>query len=268
MPGHKTRLLILGGTGEAVALARAAIARFGDRLAVISSLAGATADPVRPPGEVRIGGFGGAAGLRRFLAEQGIDLVLDATHPFAATMQANAVEAAAQAGVPRCRLLRPEWRRQPGDRWIEVDGLAQAAAALGVLGSRVFLALGGRDLAAFAALPGHWFLVRAVSPPQSPVINGLFVQARGPFALADERRLLEEHRIDAVVCRQSGGAGAGAPIDAARALGLPVVMIRRPPAPPPPVVASVEAALEWIAARLPAWGDIEALAPTGPADAG
>ncbi|MCC7045152.1 MAG: cobalt-precorrin-6A reductase [Alphaproteobacteria bacterium] len=268
MPARKARLLILGGTGEAVALARAAAARFGDRLAVTSSLAGATADPVRPPGEVRIGGFGGAEGLRRFIAEQGIDLLLDATHPFAATMQANAIEAAVRAGVPRCRLLRPEWRRQPGDRWIEVGGPAQAAEALETLGPRVFLALGGRDLAGFAGLPGRWFLVRAVSPPQSPVIDGLFVQARGPFALADERRLLEAHRIDAVVCRQSGGEGAGAKIAAARALGLPVVMIRRPPAPPPPVVADVAAALDWIAARLPAGSDIEPLALSRPADAG
>jgi precorrin-6A/cobalt-precorrin-6A reductase len=263
MPDRRPRLLILGGTAEAVELARGCTGICD----VISSLAGATENPVRPTGHVRIGGFGGAQGLGRYLVEEKIDLVIDATHPFAARMQANAAEACALAAVPRCRLSRPEWRRQHGDRWIEVDGPDQAARVLETLGPRVFLALGARDLPAFAWLRDRWFLVRAVSPPRSPILNGRFVRARGPFALADERGLLTEHRIDAVVSRQSGGEGARAKIDAARELGLPVVMIRRPPPPPPPLVATVEATLEWLAERLSARRDVESLAQAGPADA-
>ena len=252
MPGPEARLLILGGTAEAAELARRCVAEHGARLDVISSLAGATEAPVHPPGRVRIGGFGGVDGLRRFLAEQSIAAVIDATHPFAARMQANAAAACIQAGVPRCRLLRPPWQRRPDDHWIEVDDLDAAATALGSLGRRVFLALGARDLAAFARLDDRWFLVRAVSAPDPPppLVSCRLVQARGPFALADEHRLLVEHRIDALVSRQSGGDGARAKIDAARELGLPVVMIRRPAPPVPPIAASVDEALEWLRGAL------------------
>jgi precorrin-6A/cobalt-precorrin-6A reductase len=263
MTRSRPRLLILGGTAEAVALARRCTGRF----AVTTALAGATDRPARPPGAVRIGGFGGAEGLRRYLAEAGIDLVVDATHPFAARMQAQAAEACARAGVPRCRLLRPEWPRQAADRWIEVADVAGAAAALAALGPRVFLALGARDLPAFRALEGRWFLVRGATPPAAPIANGLFVQARGPFALDDERRLLREHRIDAVVSRQSGGEGARAKIDAARERGLPVVMIRRPPPPPPPLEPGVEEVLGWLDRHAPAAARAEGLARPGPAGA-
>ncbi len=252
MPDHRPHLLILGGTAEAAALARRCADAYGAALDLTTSLAGATEAPSRPPGRVRVGGFGGVEGLRRCLTGDAIDAVIDATHPFAQRMQANAAAACALAGVPRCRLLRPPWPRRADDRWIEVDGLDEAAAALAGLGRRVFLALGARDLAAFAALEDRWFLVRAVSPPAvaPPLADWCFIQARGPFRLEDERRLLIEHRIDAMVSRQSGGEGARAKIDAARALGLPVVMIRRPTPPAPPVVASVDAALEWLGGTL------------------
>lgn len=256
-------MLILAGTPEAAELARRAVPRFD----VVSSLAGTTENPIRPPGAVRIGGFGGVEGLERFLRQANIDLVVDATHPFAARMQAGAVEACARVGLPRCRLLRPEWPRQAGDRWIEVDGPGQAAEALRALGPRVFLALGGRDMPAFSGLAGKWFLVRGVSPPPAPVANGLFVRGRGPFVLADERRLLRAHRIDVVVSRQSGGQGARAKIDAARDLGLPVVMIRRPPPPPAPVVTTPAAALSWLGQQAGMHRIAEPLAQGGPTGA-
>lgn len=242
----KPRLLILGGTAEALTLAR----RCDGQFTVISSLAGTTEHPVRPTGELRIGGFGGVDGLGRFLRDSGIDVVVDATHPFAARMQANAAEACARTGVPRCRLLRPEWPRAAGDRWIEVDDVEAAASALRALGRRIFLALGARDLAAFERLADRWFLIRAVSPPDRFPSGGAWhcLQARGPFAFDEERRLLVEHRIDALVSKQSGGEGARAKIDAARDLGLPVVMIRRPAPPVPPVVPGVDAAMAWLSA--------------------
>lgn len=247
-------------------LARRALERFGDRVEIVSSLAGVTEEPRRPPGAVRIGGFGGVDGLRRHLERERVAALIDATHPFAARMQANAAEACALANVARCRLLRPEWTRQPGDRWIEVGSAAEAAGALRELGPRIFLALGARDLPAFAGLSGKWLLLRGINPPPTPIGHGEFLRARGPFALQDEEALLRQHRVDAIVSRQSGGSGAGAKIEAARRLGLPVVMIRRPPPPPPPHAATVEAALSWLADQISAMG-IRPLARTPPADA-
>ena len=250
--GNKRRLLILGGTAEAAGLARRAIDAHGALLDVISSLRGTTADPAEPPGKLRRGGFGGAAGLARYLRDESIGFLIDATHPFAARMQASAAEAAALARVPRCRLLRAAWPRHPGDRWIEAPDAAAAAGALTGLGRRVFLALGGRDHAAFAGVEGRWFLVRAISPLDRPppFKDYEFLMARGPFTVEDESRLLKERLIDALVSRQSGGQGAYAKIEAARILGLPVVMIARPAPPPPPVVATVDAALSWLEGRL------------------
>jgi precorrin-6A/cobalt-precorrin-6A reductase len=253
MPGARTlrRLLILGGTAEAAELAALVLARHGERIEPITSLAGVTEEPNVPPGGVRRGGFGGAEGLARYLADEAIAFLIDATHPFAATMQQSAAIAAAAAGVPRLRLLRPPWPKVEGDRWIEVADAQAAAQALAPLGRNVFLALGGREIAAFAGLGGFRFVVRGVSPPAQPLpANWQFLQARGPFAAADERRLFEQRQIDAVVSRQSGGAGAYAKIAAARMLGLPVVMIRRPSAPPPPVAPGVAEALDWLERRL------------------
>jgi precorrin-6A/cobalt-precorrin-6A reductase len=245
------RLLILGGTAEAAELAGQVLARHGGRIEVVSSLAGATEHPAPPPGAVRRGGFGGAKGLACYLRDEGIAFLIDATHPFAAVMQESAASAAAQAGVPRLRLLRPPWPYVRGDRWIEVDDAQAAAQALAPLGRTVFLALGARETAAFTGLGGFRFLVRGVTPPAEPLpANWEFIQARGPFSAADERRLLEQRQIDAIVSRQSGGEGAYGKIAAACALGLPVVMLRRPPLPPPPLAEGVAEALDWLERRL------------------
>jgi precorrin-6A/cobalt-precorrin-6A reductase len=239
--GKTARLLILGGTAEAVALAVACTARPG--LEVISSLAGRTRPPTLPPGEVRSGGFGGAEGLARFLIERGIGCVIDATHPFAAQMSAHAKAACDEASVPRLRLLRPPWQPEPGDRWIEVADLAEAARRLPELGRRAFLTVGQRDLGAFAGLD-LWFLVRTIEPAGPlPLRRAQWLAGRGPFAVEGELALLRAHGIDVLVTKASGGEATYAKLVAARRLGLPVLMVRRPPPPPGPVVDSVAAAL-------------------------
>jgi precorrin-6A/cobalt-precorrin-6A reductase len=242
--GAAARLLILGGTAEAVAVARGCAVR--PRFEVISSLAGRTRTPDLPPGAVRIGGFGGAGGLARFLTERGIDRVIDATHPFAARIGAHAEQACREAKIPRLRLLRPPWTREPGDHWIEVADLRAAAQRLPELGHRVFLTVGHQDLGAFAGLD-LWFLVRTIEPPGGlPLRHGHWLAGRGPFAVEDELALLRAHAIDVLVTKASGGDATYAKLSAARQLGLPVVMVRRPPPPPGPVVDSVEAALAWL----------------------
>lgn len=236
------RLLILGGTTEAVELARCVAGR-----PVIYALAGRTRAPVMPPVPVRIGGFGGVEGLAAFLRAEGIGAVVDATHPFAATISAHAAEACARVRVPRLRLERPAWQRQPGDRWIEVADIAAAAAAL-PSGARAFLAIGRQELAAFAARDDLWALVRVIDPPERPLplARCQVVTGRGPFDPAAETALLAAHGIDHVVAKNSGGAASYAKIAAARALGVPVILVRRPEPPPGPRVASVAAALDWL----------------------
>lgn len=243
--GKFQRVLILGGTTEAVALAKACAARPG--LEVMSSLAGRTRSPILPPGEVRTGGFGGAEGLTRFLGEHDIDRVIDATHPFAVRIGAHAEEACRRAQVPRLRLLRPPWQREPDDRWIDVADLAEAARRLSQVGRRAFLTVGHGDLEAFEGLDA-WFLVRTIESPgtPSPLVRAHWLTGRGPFAVEDELQLLRAHEIDVLVTKASGGEATYAKLIAARCLGLPVVMIRRPPPPPGPVVGSVEAALAWL----------------------
>ena len=237
------RVLILGGTTEGRALARACADRPG--LAVVTSLAGRTSNPLPVPGEVRTGGFGGVSGLAGYLREHRIDAVVDATHPFAATMTAHAVEAAAVTGVPLLVLRRPGWTQRPGDRWHRVASPADAAAVLPSLGTRVFLTTGRQGIAAFAGLDGCWFLARSVEPPEPPVPARLAVLLdRGPFTAEGERALLRRHRIDVLVTKDSGGPAAK--LDAARDLGLPVVVVDRPPVPPAPAVPTVAAALTWL----------------------
>jgi precorrin-6A/cobalt-precorrin-6A reductase len=247
-------LLILGGTGEAGALARAAAARFGEGLRVTTSLAGRTERPGPIPGRIRSGGFGGAAGLAAYLVEQRIDRLIDATHPFAARISTAARLACDRAGVPRLVLRRPPWRRHPLDRWIEVDGMASAAAIVGRVARRAWLTVGSGEIACFAEAGDVHFLVRLIAPPPRPLPLRCYelVLGRGPFTLAAERRLLQRHAIGVLVTKASGGAATEAKIIAARECALPVVMIRRPPAEPGEAVDTVAAALDWLAAPLPA----------------
>ena len=246
------RLLLLGGTHEAAALARALD---GDpRIATTYSLAGRTRRPAPMPGTVRSGGFGGPEALASYLRSERFGLLVDATHPYATTISTHAAAACEQAGVPRLVLHRAPWRRGPGDRWVDAADPAEAARALPGLGERVLLTVGSRGLAPFLDVPGVRFVVRAVEPPAAALDPERFevVLDRGPFNVAAERRLLEARAIDAIVSRNSGGSAARAKLEAARALGLPVVMIARPPPPPGERASSAAAARLWIEARLAA----------------
>ncbi|MBD2328012.1 cobalt-precorrin-6A reductase [Alkalinema sp. FACHB-956] len=244
------RLLILGGTGDATALAVKAAEIPG--VEVITSLAGRTRQPVVPSENTRIGGFGGVAGLVAYLREQQVDLLMDATHPFADRISLNAAAAAARVGIPRLLLLRPAWERTAGDCWIEVDSHESAARVLPEIAQRIFLTIGRQELAAFAHLCDLWFLMRMIDPPRSDaaVPPGQVLLERGPFSLAEERSLLQRYGIGAIVSKNSGGAATYAKIIAARELAIPVVMIQRPIAPPGDIVATVEDAFAWLQQRL------------------
>ncbi|MEU9287694.1 cobalt-precorrin-6A reductase [Streptomyces sp. NPDC048275] len=240
-------VLVLGGTTEARELAAELAARPGVR--VTTSLAGRVSRPGALEGDVRIGGFGGAEGLARWLREHRVDAVVDATHPFASGITAHAARAAEATDVPAVVLRRPGWRPGPGDRWHPASSLIEAAALLAPLGRRVFLTTGRLGLAAFADLPELHFLLRSVEPPEPPLPSNVEVLiARGPFTLDDEKNLLREHRIDVLVTKDSGGESTAAKLTAARDLGLPVVVVRRPPLPvgvtAVPDVASALALLE------------------------
>ncbi|ESX25784.1 cobalt-precorrin-6A reductase [Mesorhizobium sp. LSJC264A00] len=235
------RILILGGTSEARHLAGKLAAR--SDLSVTLSLAGRTESPVAQGVPVRSGGFGGADGLAAYLREAGIDLLIDATHPYAAQISANAAQASRLTGVPILALRRPGWKPVDGDRWTQVDTTGDAVHALGSTPRRAFLALGRQEVAAFEAAPQHHYLIRSVDPvePKLAVPDATYLLARGPFREADERALLEEHRIDGVVSKNSGGEATYGKIAAARALGIEVVMVRRPILPEVPSAETVEA---------------------------
>ena len=244
---NNTRLLILGGTTEAYLLADALVA--DARVQVFNSFAGRTPNPRLPAGETRIGGFGGVAGLARYLTATCIDAVVDATHPFASRMGWNAASACASTGTPLLRLERPAWTAAPDDRWESVEDWEQAVRALSRLGAkRVFLAVGRQEVAPFAVLRDTWLLVRAVSPPDPmpAFARAELLLARGPFDLPSERALLGTYAIDAIVCKNSGGDATGAKLVAARELGVPVVMRKRPRRPVVDSAPTVEAALDWI----------------------
>jgi precorrin-6A/cobalt-precorrin-6A reductase len=240
------RILILGGTAEARQLAQRLAGRAN--FAVTLSLAGRTASPAAQGVPVRIGGFGGADGLARYLAAERIDALIDATHPYAARISTNAGHAAARAGTALLALRRPPWTARAGDSWIEVADAAEAARALGATPRRVFLALGRNELRPFTGAPYHYYLVRSVEPVTPPlaVPRADYITGRGPFAEADERALLERHRIDIIVAKNSGGAATYGKIAAARALRLPVILLRRPALPGAPAVETVEAAVAWL----------------------
>jgi precorrin-6A/cobalt-precorrin-6A reductase len=246
------RLLILGGTAEAAELARAAATRFGDVLQVTTSLAGRTERPGPLAGSIRIGGFGGPVGLAAYLSEHRIGRLVDATHPFAIRISAAARLACDQANVPRLTLRRPPWRRHPLDRWIEVDNVAAAAAIVGRIGRRAWLTVGTSEIAAFSASPTVHYVVRVVDPPRHclPLQSYEVIARRGPFSLPEERRNIERYEIDVLVCKASGGAATEAKIIAARELGLPIIMVRRPRSEPGEAVDTVGAALAWLAASV------------------
>jgi precorrin-6A/cobalt-precorrin-6A reductase len=240
------KILILGGTAEARALA-GRLAETG-KFDVTLSLAGRTAKPLPQPVPVRSGGFGGAEGLAHHLGDEKIDVLVDATHPYADAISANAARAAALAGVPLLALRRPAWEKAPGDQWIEVETIAGVVAALGAVPRRVFLALGRNEIAPFAEAPQHTYLVRSVDPVDPPlaVPHAIYLTARGPFTEVEDRALLERHRIDVIVAKNSGGDATYGKIAAARALHLPVIVLKRPKLPEVESVATVDDALAWL----------------------
>jgi precorrin-6A/cobalt-precorrin-6A reductase len=245
--GHPrtAHILLLGGSSEASALARhlSGLPEFS----VVTSFAGRVSKLSLPPGDVRIGGFGGPEGLSTWITDHGIDAVVDATHPFTARMPRHVVLACHSAGVPHLRVLRPAWLPEPADRWSEVADFEGAARSLRTSGARrVFLTIGRQELRPFAdAQPGTWFLVRCIERPDPlPLDDCEVLLGRGPFRVEDEIALMRGHRIDALVTKNSGGPAAAAKLEAARALEVPVVMIARPPT-TGPSVGTAEQALQW-----------------------
>jgi precorrin-6A/cobalt-precorrin-6A reductase len=238
----KRHILILGGTTEARVIAGRLSAEPGLRMT--TSLAGRTESPVLPAGEVRSGGFGGAEGLARWLGEHRVDVLVDATHPFAARISANARQAALALRVPLVSHERPAWAPTSGDHWLDAASMEEAAELLGEEPRRAFLAVGRQELAPFDANRQHHYVVRTVEPIADDILpDAVRLLDRGPFAETAERGLLEQHRIDVVVTKNSGGKATYAKLTAARALGLDVVMVRRPGTPAPDAVHSVEEAV-------------------------
>jgi precorrin-6A/cobalt-precorrin-6A reductase len=236
-------ILVLGGTAEARELADALDASGID---VMTSLAGRVSNPRLPQGRVRVGGFGGPDALASWLGASGVRAVVDATHPFAERISASAAAACGAAGVPLIRLERPGWTERPGDRWTRVADLGQAAALTG--GRRVLLTTGRQGLAAFAGVDTAWFLVRCVEPPEPPLPpHHKLLLDRGPYTPAGELELIDRHRIDLVVTKDSGGRMTEAKLDAARERGVRVVIVERPARPAGvETVASVDRAMRWL----------------------
>ena len=253
-------VLILGGTGEARELAGRLVAAGVPGLRVVSSLAGRVTAPAMPAGEVRIGGFGGVAGLTGWLQENDVTVVVDATHPFAETMSEHAEAACAAAPAPLLRLARAPWTAGTADTWHEVDSLEEAAALLPSLGRRAFVTSGRQGLPAFAGVDGVWFLIRCVDPPGEPLpAASEVVLARGPFDAAAEYALMVEHGIDVLVTKNSGGELTAGKLSAAERLGIPVIMVRRSAAAEVPMhcasaaVAARLVLLHWVTAHGTLW---------------
>jgi precorrin-6A/cobalt-precorrin-6A reductase len=241
------RILILGGTAEARQLARRLAVRAD--VAVTISLAGRTKQPAAHAVPVRVGGFGGARGLADEIVKAHVDILVDATHPYAAAISRNAAEAAGMSGVPLLMLKRPPWTAVAGDRWTEVADVAAAVEALGNAPQRVFLALGRKELARFATAPQHFFLIRSVDPVDPPldVPDAVYITGRGPFDEADDRALLTTHGIEIAVAKNSGGPSTYGKIAAARALAIKVIMLQRPALPTASATAVVDTVPEAIA---------------------
>lgn len=238
-------LLILGGTSGGRTLAYE-VADAG--IDALYSYAGRTASPESLPIPTRIGGFGGIAAMADYIAQAGITHVVDATHPFADTISRNAIEACRLAGVPLIALVRPPWKPEDGDTWIDAPDMDHAVAALKIDPLRVFLAIGRTEIDRFEECPQHHYLLRLVDPPAAPPPFPSYeiVVGKGPFDLEGDIELLKSHRIDLVVSKNSGGSGARAKIDAARALDIPVLMIERPTLPGRPETSSPDEVLDWV----------------------
>jgi len=239
-------VLVLGGTGEARAIAAALDEAPGVR--VISTLAGRIAQPRLPAGEVRVGGFGGPDGLAAYIEAEAVDAVIDATHPFAERMSWSASQACAQTHTRLLRLERPPFHRDPAIDWREVGSLPEAAALLPHVGRRVFLTTGRQGLAAFAGVTGAYFLIRCVDAPDPAALppDRAVLLERGPFTLEGELQLVDRHALDVLITKDSGGEMTQAKLAAARERGLPVIVVARPPRPAARTVPTVGEALAWL----------------------
>ena len=244
----KTKILILGGTTESRQLASALDERFGDNAQIISSLAGRTKNAAPIAGEVRVGGFGGEEGLASYLKSENINLVIDATHPFAEQISNNAAVAANKIGVPRVLLQRPSWQLPENCDTLFVPDMIEAANIVARTARKVFLTIGVNELNAFADIPKVHFVVRMIDAPETePGLNDFeIIYDRPPFELADEEKLMRDHDIDALVTKASGGAATFAKIKAATNIGARIILIRRPPPPDGDIVSNIDGAIKWI----------------------
>ena len=235
----------MGGTSDALELAGNLSGQ--KEFSVVYSLAGRVNQPRLPDCEIRIGGFGGIDGLSSYLIEEHIQAIIDATHPFAARITQHIDQASRQLGLPLLALVRPPWTALPEDIWHEVPDLQGAATAIPHLGKRVLLAVGRQEVSIFAQCTNEYFLIRSIEPPSEPLPpNSNILLARGPFQLEDEIKLLRDHRIDLIVSKNSGGAATYPKIQAARELGIPVVLVQRRPASQALSVTTVSSALAWL----------------------
>lgn len=243
------RLLILGGTTEATALAHHLSEKSG--ISAIISLAGRTKQPALPPIPYRIGGFGGIDGLCGYIAHEKISAIIDATHPFASVMSRNAFEACSSLDIPRLRLTRPAWRASAGDQWITVPDADAAALAIGKSPRNVFLTVGRLSLVAFTQAVQHHYVIRTIDEPDPDSLppHARLIFARGPFSINDEQRLLETEKISVLVTKNSGGSATDAKLLAARHLQIPVIVIERPADPPGKIVYSLDDAFLWLNAH-------------------
>lgn len=246
------RLLILGGTAEAADLARIAVLALDGKVEVITSLAGGLTHRQNIPGRVRVGGFGGIEGLVDYLRNEAVNLVIDATHPFAETISGHAYAACLRAGVTRLSLVRPPWPAPPQAKWVEMDSLEDIAAALPRISRRAFLTVGRNGLNAFAGVKGVWFLVRLIEEPNEPLplADYRLITGRPPHTVESERALINDHGIDTLITKQSGGRMGEAKIIAACEADIAVIAVRRPPPEPGEIVETAEEALAWVQKHL------------------